>query len=448
MGNRGRAGKRAGSHTDPQLSEMKGGSHPMKSILCLFVLVISLISVLLTGCDPDKTGTSGNQNGGTGDQAKTVTITIGNLTDQTGPGAHGLTYVDLALKDMVDYYNNNDLIPGVHLKMINYDTQYDAARAVPGYEKLKSDGADFIWTACPIMIPILKAHLDRDGFVAFTATANMEEDELKGGYIFSMGITPKNEAYTLLDWIAKNDESFPSDRPARVGGAAWDDGYNNLLFEAAKEYCDAHPEIYEWDTMFLTDIKFSWKTEAEHLMDCDYVFVPALPYLFMKDFREAGAEGKFLGTDPPLAFLREIGEMDLWDDIDGSLFIRSSRWYNETGPIIDIANQLLRQNYSKEKSAEIRRQGVGYLSVKQNYLMLDIVRKAVEEVGAQNFNSQALYEAATSWQYDYEGIPAFHSFTQIERIPTHYYAVYEARGDEQDVFRIHEEWLPKVDSLE
>ncbi len=377
-----------------------------------------------------------------------VVITIGNLTDQTGPGAHGLSYVDRALNDVAEYYNDNELIPGVNLKVISYDTQYDASKAVTGYEKLKSDGADFLWTALPLMIPILKTHLDMDELVAFTATANIEDDELQGGYLFSMGITPKNEAYTLLDWIAKNDENFPRDRPAKVGGAAWNDGYNNLLFKAAKEYCKAHPQIYEWDTEFLTDVKFSWKTEAEQLANCDYVFIPAIPHLFIKDFCNTGAEAVFLGSDVPLAFLREIGDMDLWNDIDGSLFIRSSRWYNETGPMINIVNQLLNDNYSDGKAAEIREQGTPYLGVRQNYLMLDIVKKAVEEVGAQNFDSQALYDAAVSWEYEYEDIPGFHSFTQSERITSHYYAVYEAKGEEQDIFRLHEEWLPEVDSLD
>lgn len=419
---------------------------------CLTLMAIVLVLFVLVACGEDENeGTSTIYPTPTETVTITkiepVTITIGNLTDQTGPGAQGLTYVDMALDDIVEYYNDNDLIPGVHLKVVSYDTQYDASRAVPGYKKLINEGADFIWTACPIMIPVLKAHVDEAEMVVFTATANMSEEELDGGYIFSMGITPKNESYTLLDWIAENDENFSVGRPAKVGGAAWSDGYNNLLFEAAKEYCDAHPEKYEWDTEFLTDVKFSWKTEAEQLTDCDYVFVPALPYLFMKDFRAAGGESKFLGTDPPLAFLREIGEMGLWDDIDGSLFIRSSRWYNETGPIIDITNQLLSENHSEEKAAEIREQGVAYIGVKQNYLMLDIVRKAVKEVGAENFDSQALYDAAISWQYEYEGITDFMSFTQTERIPTHYYAVYETRGSEQDVFRLHEEWLPKLDSL-
>ncbi len=377
-----------------------------------------------------------------------VVITIGNITDQTGPGAQGLSFVDLSLHDVVEYYNNNDLIPGVKFKVINYDTQYDAAKAVPGYEKLKSDGADFFWTPLPIVIPIIKSRLDRDELVAFTATANMKENELTGGYIFNMGITPKNEAYTLLDWIAKNDEDFPADRPAKVGGAAWSDGYHDMLFEAAEDYCDAHPDIYKWDTEFLTDVKFSWKIEAEQLSDCDYVFVPALPHLFMRDFRDTGAKAKFLGTDVPLAFLRELGEMGLWNDIDGSLFIRSSRWYNESGPIIDIINQFIDDKYSDQMAAEIRKQGVPYLGFRQCYLVLDVVKKAVEEVGAEKFDSQALYDAAVSWKYDYEGIPGFHSFDENERTSSHYYAIYEANGEEKDIFRVHDEWLPEVDSLE
>ncbi len=80
--------------------------------------------------------------------------------------------------------------------------------------------------------------------------------------------------------------------------------------------------------------------------------------------------------------------------------------------------------------------------------MLDIVRKAVEAVGAENFDSQALYDAATSWTYEYEGISDFNSFDENKRIAQNYYAVYELDAAEEDIFRVHKDWLPQVTSPE
>ncbi len=430
---------------------MKEDMMTKRNVGFMVLIVFLLALVLVISCNDEETEPSGNVTNGNGDVEEEVVITIGNLTDQTGVAAQAIAMIDIALDDIVEYYNDNNLIPGVRLKVVEYDTQYDSAKALPGYLKLTSDGADFLWTPVTLAVPVLKPRLDRDKFVAFTATANMDKEDLQGGYIFSMGITPEYEAYTLLKWIAENDEDFPAGRPAKVGAAAWDDGYNNLLFAAAEDYVDAHPDLYEWDQTFLTEMGFNWTVQAEALKDCDYVFMAVPPHIFIRDFRAAGGTAKLLGTDPALAFTREIGNSGLWDEIDGALFIRSSRWYNETGEIIDLTNQLLDEKHSESEAAAFREQGCTYISIKNLYIMLDIVRKAVEEVGAEAFKSnpsEQLYNAAISWEFEYEGIPDFNSFDKTKRIAQNYYAVYVADGSKQDIFRAHEDWLPQVDSPE
>ena len=415
----------------------------------IILLLLSLVTaIILTACNNDNDDTISNGNGSnTNANGKQVVITIGNLTDQTGVASEPMSYIEMALDDMVWYYNQNNLIPGVELKVVDYDDQYDPARDIPGYKKLKRDGADFMWSPVTLAVPVLKPHLDADKFVMFTATANMSERELEGGYVFSLGITPKNEAYTILKWISENDENFPTDRPARIGAAAWNDGYNNLIFEAAEDYVKANPDKFVWDTSFLTEFKFNWTVEAEELKDCDYVFMPTPPHVFLRDFRNAGGTAKLLGTDPPAAFLGIVGDSDLWNEMDGSLFLRSSRWYNETGMIIDITNSLLEQRHSLSEANEIRRQGCGYIATKQFYMMLDIVRETVERVGAEEFSSDELYNTAINWQFELDGVSDFNNFTPTKRISQNYYAVYEGRASEENIFRIDEEWIPQVDSV-
>ncbi|MBT4512644.1 MAG: hypothetical protein HOC20_10605, partial [Chloroflexi bacterium] len=77
-----------------------------------------------------------------------------------------------------------------------------------------------IWTPVPPAVETLKDKANEHGFAMFAATANIDLDELGGGYIFSLGITPVYEANTLLKWLVENDLDFPLDRPARIGGAA------------------------------------------------------------------------------------------------------------------------------------------------------------------------------------------------------------------------------------
>lgn len=418
----------------------------LKKLGFLVLLVLTVNVFLFAACNGDDDGTSSNGNGVVNGK-EDVVITIGNLMDFTGVAAEGMAPIKMALDDMVWYYNNNDLIPGVHLDVVDFDDQYDPARDIPGYQKLKRDGADFIWTCNPPAVPILQPHLKGDQYVMFSATS-LPEEEMRGGYVFSLGINSKAEAYTMLDWIAENDPDFPTDRPALVGGAAWSDGYSDGLFAAAKDYVQANPDKYEWEAGFLTEFKFNWNVEAEELKDCDYVFVAAPPHVMMRDFRKAGCDAKFLGTDVHTAFLREIGDMGLWEDVDGALFIRSSRWYNETGEIIDIANQLLVERHSESEASDIIKQGVGYIATKQIYLMLDIVREAVEQHGAENFSSETLHNTATKWNYDLDGVPNFNSYDQTKRISQNYYAIYKLDGTQKDINRIHIDWLPQIVTLD
>ena len=134
----------------------------------------------------------------------------------------------------------------------------------------------------------------------------MDIKKLEGGYVFSLGITPEYEAYTLLKWLAENDPDFPKDRPAKIGGASWLDGYSIVWFDAARKYAEAHPEQYDWVKGYLNEFSFIWNNEVEGLKDCDYVFVPTPMHKFVEEYRLAGHTAKFLGSDVQVAFLGMI----------------------------------------------------------------------------------------------------------------------------------------------
>ena len=89
------------------------------------------------------------------------------------------------------------------------------------------------------------------------------------------------------------------------------------------------------------------------------------------------------------------------------------------------------------------RDGVGYIAVVNLYQMLDIIANAVETVGAANFDSQALYDAAESYSLVIDDIPRY-TFGPNKRCSNDFYAMYEARADEENLFRLHTDWYPAV----
>jgi len=372
-------------------------------------------------------------------------ITIGNMTDFTGVSATAMEYINMSLDDMVKYYNDNNLIPGVRFKVESYDGQMDPARDIPGYEWLIENGADFIFSPIPATPTTLKTRVENDEVVLFAMAASREA-YLPPGYVFNLGIDSKSEGYTMMKWIAENDWDYETKGPAKVGGAAWSESHSDKVLEAMEEYCDAHPDQFEWVGGYLTHFSMNWQAEVEALKDCDYIYPGIVFITFVKQFHEAGhTKAKFIGSDTQAAFFDMVDAAELWDEIDGMLFVKFSRWWNEDGEIVDLVKQLLHQNHPDQAETVIRA-GVGYMAGNQIYAMFQILADAAEAVGAQNLDSQAIYDAATSFSLSTDGVCRL-SFGEEKRDAVDAYGIYEARAVEEDIFRAQDAWFPTVRNL-
>ncbi len=371
-----------------------------------------------------------------------VVITIGNLTDLTGVSANAQIIINDAMEDLVNHYNDNNLIPGIELEIETFDGQFDPSNDIPGYEWLRERGADLLVSCVPPTPVSLKPVVDEDQFVMFVPAGNLDE-LMPPGYVFSLGIVPEHCGYTLAKWISENHWDYKTKGPAKIGGAAWTDTASMDFLDAVKDYAEMHPDQFEFEGAHLNNFSFVWGPEVEALKDCDYVFMPTPMHAFVKQYYQAGYETTFIGADFQAAFMEMIDKGDLWEEIDGALFIRSSRWWSEEGPIIDLTRDLLFENHSSTEAEEYMRAGTGYLSLCQWYQMLEIIKDAVEAVGPQDFDSEALYNATVSYSETIDGIELY-SFDKNKRISPNYYLVQEARAAEGNLFRADPEWLPAL----
>lgn len=371
-----------------------------------------------------------------------IKIIIGNLSDLTGVSSNAMGVINMAVEDTVEYYNEHNLIPGVELEVITYDGQFNPSHDIPGYEFLKESGADLIFTAVPPTPITLKPYVDKDKMVLFAWAPTKEAIE-PPGYIFSPCNTLSEYAgYTLLKYVAENDPDFPKNRPASIGGAYWAETYGNGVLAAAKEYANAHPDQYEWEEGFLVNFGFNWATEVEELKDCDYVLPPVVMTSFIDQYRSAGHSAKFLATEAQVGFLGQVDDSDLWDELDGTIFVRACRWWNEDAEMVNLAKTLLQENHSGDEESIIR-DGVGYLAVNGTVVLLTIISDTVEAVGAENFNSQALYDITESFSFTIDGIER-DSFSKTKRTSLNYVGIYEAHGAERDIFRADPEYIPII----
>ena len=402
-----------------------------KTTILISINLVVAIS-LLNACGGD--GSSGKDE--TSRQTDVV-ITIGYFSDMTGPSSSALELVTMALEDAVDRYNEQEFIPGVNLELVSYDSMFDPARTIPGYEWLRSKGADLILTAVPATPAILGPRAASDDVVVFTLTATIEEITPPAN-VFNMGTIPQYEAYTLLKWIAENDWDYWAKGPAKIGGAAWNEPYSNAFIEGMEDYAVAHPDQFEWVKGCFTNFSFVWGPEVEALKDCDYVSLPTPPTTFVKEYRSAGHDAKFINSITNSAFMGLIDQADLWDEMDGSLFLYAGMWWNQTGEEIDWVRELLYANHPDD-AEEIIRKGSGYIGIGSLTKVLEIIGNAAQEVGPENFNSDALYQAAESY-IDYKEGLEIASFSEEKRYAVNYYTMYEISASEKDLVLIDTEW--------
>lgn len=419
--------------------------YPFKLSILILALIIAIVP-LLTACgggDDDEEENGTTQPAATSGSGDDVTINIGNLSDFTGPTAKADEIINAALADVVKYYNDNDLIPGAKLEVIDYDSQYDPGKFVPGYKWLMERGADLIFTPVPGSPEILRTRLEEDGVIMFTPSAD-KKDLVPPGNIFLPTTIPQDGAYTIMKWIAENDPDFPTDRPAKIGAVGWSTPYNLALHEGAEEYADAHPDQYDWQGAYTSPPgTFTWTPEVEALKDCDYVMPPIHMGNYVREYRIAGHGAKFIGSGAQAAFLYLINDAHLWPEIDDMLFFGITAWWNDDTEAAQFMRDRLFENHSQTEAEEIMSDGSAYGAIDALNQMVEIIRNAVEAVGPENFSSEALYEAAISYEQVSDGVVRA-SYSDTKRAALDMLPVYEVDAEAKDLLMVSDGDIPLV----
>ena len=404
----------------------------------VILLALVLVGTLGLSC--------GGGEGGSGEK----TITIGFMSDLTGYTSGAVYNIYYGFGDMVRYYNDEGLIPGVKLNLVTWDTNFSAARIVPGYDWLKDKGADLIVTVLGQDGDALKSFADRDKFplFSFTTTTNMIEPP---GWVFTFSCRNELEIVTLLKWISEEQWDYSQGIP-KVGFLGMSEPLNIGIEKGMREYCQAHPDKLDYVRGILVPTsQTTFIGEVPQLKDCDYICAYSLAGIsFIRDYRDRGySRATFLDPSSFPSFQGLVLDNLGWEPIDGMLTASSSLTWTETEPhaMQDLARQLL-DRYRHSQAQGLIRQGTGYFAagVISGSAMLTIVNNAVEAVGgAENLSSQAIYDAAVAYKTGgtlWQGFPEW-GFGQTKRYLYDDARIYEWRAAEEDIVRV-QDWIPLV----
>lgn len=86
-------------------------------------------------------------------------------------------------------------------------------------------------------------------------------------------------------------------------------------------------------------------------------------------------------------------------------------------------------------------QGLSYIgSIHGLYFYFDLLREAIEEVGAENLDGQAVYNTAIKFKTTYEGFREW-GYTETKRVVMTHAAGYEWSAEAGDLVRVSD-WMP------
>jgi len=411
-------------------------SHRWRNLAASCAIALLLLTTLGLGCG-----------GGNGDGGKVV-IVVGDITDMTGVAATALVPMLWGIEDTADYINQHDPIPGVTLKVVHYDARYDPSRDIPGLEWCISKGARVISTPLPSTADTLKAQAERSKVPVFT-WASSDAMVTPPGWVFCNNPQSGRMIKAHLEWISENDPKFLAlGRPARIGAAGWQEPYQIDVTKGLEEYCAANSDKFDFVAGFLTPQgTVSWSGEVATLVDCDYVLLPGTGNgitTFAKQFRQKGGTATFIDLDAVPAYKGLLLDAVGWDWMDGTLTSTVAGWWTDGLSLTDLALEIVYQ-YRPDEAQEMIDAGIGYMGgITGNVPFFDIIRKAVEQVGAENFDGQAFYDAAITFSKTYEGYREW-SFTSTKRNLASHVICYEWSKDAGDLVRVGE-WQAVPDS--
>ncbi|MBM4462039.1 MAG: hypothetical protein FJ012_01725 [Chloroflexi bacterium] len=400
-------------------------------IYCLLVLLP--LVVLLPGC------------GGTSDHR--VAITIGELTDLTGPASPAIIPLHWALQDMVRYYNEEELIPGVRFRMVSWDTRYDVSRDIPGYDWVRGRGAKLIVAVPPPTPVTLKPFADRDKFpiCSLSTTEAMMDPP---GWIFCFSNSHYRMMKTFLKWIHDVDWDYPDGKIPKIGLVGWDEAAIHDDDRALKEYASAHPDHIEYVGARIKPFgSIGWIAEVEALKNCDYIEAKGFPMgAFIKEFQSKGYKTRFFDVGTASSYRGFLVDQLGWAALDGVLTPNMSLMWNEDVPVVNFAKTLLYRYHSKAEAEKAIYAGLAYVGGVKNLVgVFEIIEAAIKTVGAENFSPKAFYDEAVKYKTKsplWQGQPEW-SFSETKRYLADHIATYKFDASAKDLVWVGG-WVPLV----
>jgi len=333
----------------------------------------------------------------------------------------------------------------VEIKVLSYDTKSDPSRVPQGYVWLKGRGA-VMMSSAPMDAELLRSSFEQDGIPFWIGASALSLYDSE--WLASIFGAPESEHEILMEWVMDNWDYDQEGRSPKIGfiGLAGVPFYEGQL-DKIEEICAENPDKLEWlaPQMAPTTTK-AWALEISRLKESDWIVV-AMSGSFLASFiaeaRARGYENQFMGPYSSVwGFWELVREATSVEDLDGVVTTSYFPWWSDTGSFIVAAKEYIHQFFSPGEAASLLRQTGPITGWAMGMVLVDTVRRAVENVGAENVDGTALREALLDtdmteegWGNPWRPVPGNNVFAKAVQL-------YQYRAAEDDWFAITEWEIP------
>lgn len=363
--------------------------------LVLLAMVLAAVPLLgACGGDDDDEATPTTTATEPTSPGKVREIVIGSIVDFTGPTRSGQVPQYMGWRDYYRYVDEENPIPGIKFKVVDYDTKYDPGRTVTGYVSVIDKGAIAVH-----LVPAATAETLEDRFVSeqvpFVGTKSSSA-LLDSSYHFGISGLTEGEAEAALLWIADNWDYEGMGRVPKIGfvglpGTSWSLDRKDTI----KAMAEAQPDKWEYVGGYeVPPQTVTFASEVTKLTDVDYI-MPALvgPQVpnFLKEAKSRGYEGDFITTGEVfMAYFDLMGGIpDEW--LDGIMITVSKPLWNDPSPLIAECKKYTDEYLSGDDHADAMMKPItridGWL---QGMVMAEAIRRAADSLGPENIDGKAI----------------------------------------------------------
>jgi len=341
---------------------------------------------------------------GCGEEEEVVPeILIGVLTDFTGPASSAVIPLYESLRDYFRMLEEEDPIPGVEVNFVNYDQRTDYARTVPGWIWLVGQGI----TAGVVLSPHdNNALADRYEADKIPVLSSMAVPELfEHDWLYATIYSEEAQAEAILQWILDDWDGTGLPKAGHIGTNI---SLSEYLQRGIDPFLAEHVGEIEWMGQEKGIMGASaWAAEIDHLKDCDYIIISLVGPMtasFVNEVRQRGYTGKLVSDQNNfVAYWDLIAGVTPEEELYDCYYTAWWPWWNEDVPMIRDLKTYTEKYHPGELEALYVSSGP--VSGWQMGMVLgDAIRRAVEDVGAENVDGTAIRDALADTHLPVEGV--------------------------------------------